>query len=758
MATATLGVNIVLVDGAKAGLDALGLSFINLRGLGYQLGSVWNSLSGFQQTMGITAGVTGLAFGALAAFVLGTVHAAADLESEMTKVSLSVDGADESAGQMKDTLINLADSSKFSSSQVADAFAQIGIDGFNASDIIGGMGQKAILLAEALNSDTTPAANLLSTAMELYGAKAAEAGQYTNDLTFLFFHGQKTIQNVQAAITMVGQQAHLLKIPFGELADVLALLGEDGLKGGNGAAALNYYLTALSAPIPKVQHALAALGLLVVNDTSPAFFKLKDALIAAGDSADANKYDGTVHSLNDMFTAAVKVGALHTDKTFMEWADSVGILNNKMYDANGQFIGLKESILKLGDAMKGRTEQQKVDFIGQLFNVRSGRAARDLLTDIETQLTRLGQLDALRQQTDAAHKAAQNMGTLNNVIARLKSTWTDTMARIGATDLGPLKGIGNALSDMLHAFNTAGPKVQSTVTIVLLAVTAFTGLAFVVSLVVFAVGLLAPVMGTVGPILLGVAAGIAYVAATAAVLKMAFDEAQKKGSALGSVLKPVIDFITAAWKFMTDEIQKELMPALAKLGIHWETLKMVGMFLLVMFVMPFIAVLGVLFFAIIAVVTVVTKLVDAILWLKNAGAATANFIGMVFQKAFGGLVSDIQMVIGWVQKLINSLSHIPGIGLIGKAFGGGIPGLADGGVVTAPQLAVIGEGREPEVVMPLSKLQQFLTTYKDTRATSAPGSMQTHIHLEVGGREVATAVLDHLNGTLRQNGLGRAFR
>jgi hypothetical protein len=33
-----------------------------------------------------------------------------------------------------------------------------------------------------------------------------------------------------------------------------------------------------------------------------------------------------------------------------------------------------------------------------------------------------------------------------------------------------------------------------------------------------------------------------------------------------------------------------------------------------------------------------------------------------------------------------------------------IPRLAEGGIVTGPTLAMIGEGREPEAVIPLSKL------------------------------------------------------
>ena len=43
-----------------------------------------------------------------------------------------------------------------------------------------------------------------------------------------------------------------------------------------------------------------------------------------------------------------------------------------------------------------------------------------------------------------------------------------------------------------------------------------------------------------------------------------------------------------------------------------------------------------------------------------------------------------------------------------KAAGGDIPAMAEGGIVTGPTLALIGEGRESEAVIPLSKLNTMM--------------------------------------------------
>jgi SLT domain-containing protein len=55
-------------------------------------------------------------------------------------------------------------------------------------------------------------------------------------------------------------------------------------------------------------------------------------------------------------------------------------------------------------------------------------------------------------------------------------------------------------------------------------------------------------------------------------------------------------------------------------------------------------------------------------------------------------------------------SLLSGVGAIGGFIGrtaGKIAGLAEGGIVTKPTLAMVGEGGEPEAVIPLSKMGQM---------------------------------------------------
>ena len=105
----------------------------------------------------------------------------------------------------------------------------------------------------------------------------------------------------------------------------------------------------------------------------------------------------------------------------------------------------------------------------------------------------------------------------------------------------------------------------------------------------------------------------------------------------------------------------------------------------------------------------------------NWSAAWEN-VKNIFGNVFGALVDlaklPINSLINLINKAFSSIGSIsvdipdwvPGVG--GKTYGfemPQIPALATGGIATAPTLALIGEGKENEAVLPLSKLESMLS-------------------------------------------------
>ncbi len=106
----------------------------------------------------------------------------------------------------------------------------------------------------------------------------------------------------------------------------------------------------------------------------------------------------------------------------------------------------------------------------------------------------------------------------------------------------------------------------------------------------------------------------------------------------------------------------------------------------------------------------------------------------VFKTLFNGIADLWNNTLG---KLSITIPDIPGLPGRGKTFGiPNIPKLADGGIVTRPTLAMIGEGNGPEAVIPLSKLGNL-------------GGNNVTIHVNGGDPQ---AVVDALRRYMQLNG------
>jgi hypothetical protein len=98
--------------------------------------------------------------------------------------------------------------------------------------------------------------------------------------------------------------------------------------------------------------------------------------------------------------------------------------------------------------------------------------------------------------------------------------------------------------------------------------------------------------------------------------------------------------------------------------------------------------------------------------LKDLGSAIFDGIGGAFKGVINAVIYNLERGLNFAIKGLNII-----LDGIDKAAGpwvnfGSIPDvklprLAQGGIVTSPTIAMIGEGREPEAVIPLSKLGSF---------------------------------------------------
>lgn len=119
---------------------------------------------------------------------------------------------------------------------------------------------------------------------------------------------------------------------------------------------------------------------------------------------------------------------------------------------------------------------------------------------------------------------------------------------------------------------------------------------------------------------------------------------------------------------------------------------------------------------VVAVRMIIDIFVEIINFFRNVftgqwGEAWEN-VKNIGVKAFEGFKDLIRVPLNGIIRMINSAltfsvpDWVPGMG--GKSFAVNIPELASGGIARSATPAVIGEGREPEAVLPLSRLDSML--------------------------------------------------
>lgn len=141
-------------------------------------------------------------------------------------------------------------------------------------------------------------------------------------------------------------------------------------------------------------------------------------------------------------------------------------------------------------------------------------------------------------------------------------------------------------------------------------------------------------------------------------------------------------------------------------------------------------------------------------WLKSVLGGIVNgikgFLGGIWdgvtagaKAAVNGAIAIINGAIGGINVLIDGANHLPGVNIPHVPT---ISYLAQGGVVTGPTLAMVGEGGEAEAVLPLSKLDAMLTA-----ASAAPAAAQKIV---IDGRGLPRALKEWLQYAVRTTGAG----
>lgn len=583
-----------------------------------------------------------------------------EFDKTMARVGAVSNASAEDLGRLRDKARELGASTVFSASQAAEGMTYLAMAGFKTEDMLTAM-PGMLNLASAGQVDLANASDIAASMLNGFGLEASQINRVADTMVNTFANSSTDLQGLGETMKYVAPVAASMGVDLETVAAMAGKLGDNAIRGSQAGTAMRAVFTRLVAPATEGQKALYALGVSV-----------KDAQGNVRAMPDVLKDIGV--ALNKLPQAAQ--AAIKKDIFGQEAMSAAGILMNNAVD--GTLQNFIDKVKEAGSAERVAKEQTD-NLDGDLASLNSAFE--------ETQLTLSEAVTpAIRKCTVWLTKGIGAVGAF----AKKHETLLKVLMAVGVS-------IGGIIA-MMAAFNMvwggAGYILMSAVTG---ALKLWKGLILLKNaiLVVKSAMLVFNAVLLANPIMLIIAA-IASLIAIGVLLYKNWDVVKAKASALWSWFSDKCPWLASVFSDAFNAIVDSFSSVWNRIKYHF------------------------------------TQVID---FVKNIFSgewekAWEN-VKNIFANMFGGLVglakAPINAIISLINKAFSAIGSVsvsipdwvPGMG--GQTFGfemPQIPMLANGGIVTKPTTALIGEGAESEAVLPLSKLESLLAGHSSSAGSS----------------------------------------
>lgn len=634
----------------------------------------------------VVAGAAVAAATAVGTLGVAAVKAAAKYETQLANVSTLLTGTEAEiaarTAEIGNEILDVSNRTGVATENLTDGMYQV-ISAFGDSADAAKILETAAKSAAAGNATTTDSVNLLSAVTKGYGDTSAEAVQKAADLSFATVRlGQTSFPELAASMGKVIPLASTLGVEQEQLFGAMATL--TGVTGSTAEVVtqLKATMQGFLSPSKNMTAALESLGyesgqaLLESEGLQGALEALKGAV-----NNDELAFAGLFSSVEAQ-TAVLAMAGNQSENLASKTAE--------MYEATGA----------ANAAFEKQTDTLAYD-IQMIKNLGA-----NFLTQLGTNI-----LPYVRELAEAA------LPLVTTALERAGDYVTGTIIPAAKTAVGWVKENKDMILTLAKAAGVAVATFKTLQTAGR-AVSAFKSLNTIFSAGVKNGGAFGTVIKLLGGKFTVI---IAVVAAAAAAFMVLWNRSEKFRTAVMGIWQQVQPLLQAMGNMVT-MVGTALAPVLSNLA----NTVLAGLETAFVALSPYIQ----------SVIGILTNLIEFVtnVFSGNWSAAWQNIVN-IFGNVFGMIVNLAKVpinavisAINWVLSKINSISvtipdWVPGVG--GKTLGFNIPtipALAAGGVATAPTLAMIGEGGEPEAVLPLSKLAALLDEW--SKKTKPGGGTQ----------------------------------
>ena len=634
----------------------------------------------------IAAGAMVAAATAVATLGTAAVKSAAEYEAQLANVSTLLTGTEAEVAartaEIGDQVLEISNRTGVATADLTDGMYQV-VSAFGDSADAAAILETAAKSAAAGNATTTDSINLLSAVTKGYGDTSAEAVQQAADLAFATVRlGQTSFPELAAGMGKVIPLASTLGLEQEQLWGAMATL--TGVTGSTAEVVTQMKATmqAFLSPSKNMQAALKNMG----YESGQALLEskgLQGSLDALKDAVGGNElaFAGLFSSVEAQTAVLAMAG---------NQAENLTSKTAEMYEATGA----------ANTAFERQTNTLKYD-IKMIKNLGA-----NFLTQLGTNI-----LPYVREFAEAA------LPVVSEALEKIGSYMTGTIipaAKTAAKWISEHRTLILALAAGIASATVAFKTMKTAAT----AIKAVKELKTVWEAASKGGATLANASKLLTVKFLAISAAIAVAVAIGVLIYKNWDKIKAKAVELGAKISEVwgniktgvseaVANLVSAFQSNFPLLSAYLSGWWKSVSAAWENVK-----------------------------AIFANIIDFVqnVFAGNWSAAWDNIVA-IFGNVFGMIVNlakapinGVISAINWVLEKINSISvtipdWVPGVG--GKTLGFNIPtipALAAGGIATAPTLAQIGEGGEPEAVLPLSKLAALLDEWTKPKPTPGGGT------------------------------------
>jgi len=677
-------------------------------------------------------GMVAVAAGAVVAGV--SVKMAMGYQEATASLQSHADISAKAANKIGNAFLSTAGKSTFSSTQIMEAYsgvaAQLGnVEGhaLSAKQAMTVM-STALDMSEASGEDLTTTTQMLSGVMQAYSIRTKDVATVGSQL-------YQTANITGTSLSSLGQQLSRLHSRLGSLTPPLgqtgALMVDLAEHGQTGRQALRAVSTSMQTLMKSatgtqsaMQHEQAALTALPPSLQAMAKGYLNGSETMAALSVQTQALSPTQAALMSQFESAAQ-GVQKSKVAYDELG--ISVMNQK-----GNFVGMGSVIAQLHQHIKGMTEAQQIAYLTTEFG---SRGAQQMLSVIRAGPAAYDKATAAVDKNKAAQKGAAAMqNTVEGQLKILKSSAEDLAVTLGRA-LIPI--VTKVMHDLIKVIGPIAAWIGHNKKLV----TTIIEVAGVMFLIVKGAKLVSSAIEGIGtamkfleesdielwPLIaaLLIIAGIAYLVikhwkGVKHVLEEVFNGikrvAEDVWNWMKEVVADVVRFIKGHWELLLAIFGGPFIALVILVATHFDEIKRFISDAIKDIVGFFETLPGRIMAPFIAIGTFILKTIGTI--KSDFSKGIADIIGF-FETLPGKILSFLESLPGDFRKLgmklIDALldpfktigSRMEGV-LKGAVkhiplVGGLLSHLAEGGLVSKPTLALVGEAG-PELVVPMSKL------------------------------------------------------